>query len=264
VPYTLSMTSDTRETRASAAEIKFLLDERLAPHILAWARANLRPDPHGSGPFDDVYTTSTIYFDTRHLDVFRRRDSFGRAKYRVRRYGSADMVFFERKLRKPGVLIKRRTADAIEALSRLETAAVDAGWAGHWFQRRLLVRRLQPVCQVTYDRTARVIPTAEGAARLTLDGNLRASPVDVATFTKDPGDPFLDGHAILELKYHARVPAVFRRLIEEFALQPKTASKYRLAVASLGHTERADGHDAPSTGDVRLPACALRRTSAYA
>ena len=41
VPYTLGMTSDTRETRASASEIKFLLDERQAPAIRAWARANL-------------------------------------------------------------------------------------------------------------------------------------------------------------------------------------------------------------------------------
>src|SRR5215213_3201370 len=108
------MTSDMRETRTAACEIKFLLDARLAPEIADWARTNLRPDPHGGGAFNDAYTTSTIYFDTRHMDVFRRRDSFGRAKYRVRRYGSADVVFFERKLRKPAVLIKRRTADAIE------------------------------------------------------------------------------------------------------------------------------------------------------
>ena len=90
------MTSDTRETRASASEIKFLLDEGQAPAIRAWARANLQPDPYGGGPFADAYTTSTLYFDTRQLDVFNRRDSFGRAKYRVRRYGDAGSVFFER------------------------------------------------------------------------------------------------------------------------------------------------------------------------
>ena len=244
------MMSDTRETRASACEIKFLLDERLAPAIRAWARTNLRPDPHGSGPFGDAYTTSTIYFDTPQLDVFHRRDSFGRAKYRVRRYGSADVVFFERKLRKPGVLIKRRTADSIDALTRLEADEADSGWAGHWFQRRLQVRRLEPVCQVVYDRTARVTPTAEGVARLTLDGNLRASAVDTPRFAADAGETFLDGHAILELKYHARVPAVFRRLIEEFALRPQTASKYRLAVAALRQPGAAATDDVRSTGDA--------------
>ena len=75
--------TDTRETRASASEIKFLLDEGHVPAIRAWARANLQPDPHGGGPFADAYTTSTLYFDTRQLDVFHRRSSFGRAKYRV-------------------------------------------------------------------------------------------------------------------------------------------------------------------------------------
>src|SRR5215217_4482153 len=222
------MMADTRETRAAACEIKFVLDERLAPAIRAWARANLKPDPHGSGPFNDAYTTSTIYFDSRRFDVFHRRNSYGRAKYRVRRYGSADTLFFERKLRQPGLLIKRRTADAIGALAHLENGEADPHWAGHWFHRRLLVRQLEPICQVTYDRIARIAPTAEGLVRLTLDDNLRAVAVNAACFAPEPGETFLHGRAVLELKYHARVPAVFRRLIEEFALQPQTASKYRL------------------------------------
>jgi hypothetical protein len=242
--------TDTRETRASASEIKFLLDERLAPAISAWARANLRPDPHGGGPFGDAYTTSTLYFDTQQLDVFNRRDSFGRAKYRVRRYGDAPSVFFERKLRQPGVLIKRRTADSIDALNYLENQEADADWAGHWFHRRLLLRRLRPVCQVTYDRTARVASTAEGLVRMTLDNNLRATPVDAPSFAANAGESFLAGHHILELKYHARVPAVFRRLIEEFALKPRTASKYRLAVAAVGRPQPEASSGLCAAGDA--------------
>ena len=244
------MTSDTRETRASASEIKFLLDEGQAPAIRAWARANLQPDPHGGGPFTDAYTTSTLYFDTRQLDVFNRRSSFGRAKYRVRRYGDATSVFFERKLRQPGVLIKRRTLDSIDAMQRLEQDEADAGWVGHWFHRRLLARRLRPVCQVTYDRTARVASTAEGLVRLTLDGNLRAASIGAPAFVPDAGEPFLAGHNILELKYKARVPAVFRRLIEEFALKPQTASKYRLATAAVGEPERAASPELRTAGDA--------------
>ena len=244
------MTSDTRETRASASEIKFLLDEGQAPAIRAWARGNLQPDPHGGGPFADAYTTSTLYFDNRQLDVFHRRDSFGRAKYRVRRYGDAGSVFFERKLRQPGVLIKRRTSDSIDALTRLEQHEPDAEWGGQWFHRRLLVRRLRPVCQVTYDRTARVASTAEGLVRLTLDSNLRAAHVEAPAFAADAGEPFLTGHNILELKYHARVPAVFRRLIEEFALKPQTASKYRLAIASVRPTGRDVSAGLRAAGDA--------------
>jgi hypothetical protein len=257
------MMADTRETRASAREIKFVLDERLAPAIRAWARQNLQPDPHGAGVFNDAYTTSTIYFDTSRLDVFHRRDSYGRAKYRVRRYGRADTVFFERKLRKPGLLIKRRTVDAIAALAHLEHDQANPHWAGHWFHRRLLVRRLEPICQVTYDRIARVAPTAEGLVRLTLDDNLRASAVDAPGFAADPGESFLDGHTVLELKYHARVPAVFRRLIEEFALKPQTASKYRLAVSAIGRPESVAPATHP-TADARPSRCALGPASACA
>ena len=242
--------TDTRETRASASEIKFLLEEGQVPAIRAWARANLQPDPHGGGPFADAYTTSTLYFDTRQLDVFHRRNSFGRAKYRVRRYGDAGSVFFERKLRQPGVLIKRRTVDSIDALARLEHDEADAGWVGHWFHRRLLVRRLHPVCQVTYDRTARIARTAEGLVRLTLDSNLRATPIDAPAFAANAGEEFLAGHNILELKYHARVPAVFRRLIEQFALKPQTASKYRLAAAAVRHPQQTVSLELRTAGDA--------------
>lgn len=231
----------SRETRAAAAEIKFLLDPAVAPAVRAWARANLQPDPHGSGPFQDEYETTSLYYDTPGLDVFNRRQSYGRAKYRVRRYGSADTVFLERKLRKPGLLIKRRTAESLSALQRLESNGHDASWAGDWFHRRLIVRRLRPVSQVVYHRIARQIDCPEGTARLTLDSHLRAMVADEARFSVDQGVPFLDDRLVLELKYRERLPAIFRRLVEEFALRTETASKYRLGMAALGHVAASGG-----------------------
>jgi hypothetical protein len=103
---------------------------------------------------------------------------------------------------------------------------------------------------VTYDRTARVASTAEGLVRLTLDGNLRATLVDAPAFAAEAGEEFLAGHTILELKYHARVPAVFRRLIEEFALKPQTASKYRLASAAVRQPGRAVPVERRGAGDA--------------
>lgn len=222
----------TRETRASACEIKFLIDESLAPRIREWARTHLEPDPHGSGPSQDEYAISTLYFDTRRFDVFHRHESFGRAKYRVRRYGDTNTVFFERKLRRPGLLIKRRTRDDLLTLDRLAEAHTDPDWAGHWFHRRLLARSLRPVCQIDYTRTARIARTAEGPARLTIDADLRATRIDAPRFEAIPGGRVLKGQLVLELKYHARVPALFRRLIETFSLAPETASKYRLGMAA--------------------------------
>jgi hypothetical protein len=228
------MMADTRETRAAAREIKFVVEERLATPIKDWARRHLQADPHGHGSFGDEYAISTLYFDTSRFDVLRRHESFGRAKYRVRRYGDADAVFFERKLRKPDLLIKRRTRDGIEALGRLTDGVVDPGWAGQWFQRRLVARGLRPVCQISYQRTARVARTAEGPTRLTLDSGIRALAIDAPRFESEPGDEVLAGRLVLELKYHARVPALFRRLIEDFALTPQAASKYRLGMGTIG------------------------------
>ena len=95
------------------------------------------------------------------------------------------------------------------------------------------------MCQISYHRTARVAPTSEGPVRLTLDAGLRAATIDSPRFEPDPGGEFLEGRLVLELKYHARVPALFRRLIEEFALVPETASKYRLGMATTGNAGRA-------------------------
>jgi SPX domain protein involved in polyphosphate accumulation len=123
----------TRETRASASEIKFVIDSSLAPRVSTWARKHLKADPHGTGAFQDEYETSSLYFDTRDFDVFHRRRSHGRAKYRIRRYGDSDMVFFERKLRKPGILVKRRTVDSIGTVECLNSPALIEGSSGEWF-----------------------------------------------------------------------------------------------------------------------------------
>src|SRR4051812_14297537 len=85
---------NTRETRNHSREIKFLLDVPTARAVRDWERAHLQPDFHGGGPFGDEYDTSTLYFDTEELDVYHRRRSYGRSKYRVRRYGASDVVFF--------------------------------------------------------------------------------------------------------------------------------------------------------------------------
>src|SRR5262245_30864964 len=109
----------SREVRTHAYEIKFLVEAHVAGRIQAWARTHLNADPHGTGPFGDEYRTSSIYFDTDALDVFHRRGSYGRSKYRIRRYGDAETVFLERKLREPSVLAKRRTRTDLISLDQL-------------------------------------------------------------------------------------------------------------------------------------------------
>ncbi len=227
---------EARETRDLASELKFSVDPSLAGRIRDWARTRLVPDPHATGPAED-YRTTTIYYDTQDLAVYHRRGSYGRSKFRVRRYGDSDMAFLERKLRTSGVLSKRRTLAPVDDLARLSAQIADPDWHVYWFHQRVIMRKLHPVCQVSYRRLPRVAMTDYGPIRLTLDDELVARPVSGPAFVSGPGTPILPDRMILEMKFRVEMPAVFRQLAELFALKPERLSKYRLAVEALGRTE---------------------------
>ena len=228
------MSPHARETRPFASEVKFVVPAAAGEQIRGWARENLEPDPYGGGQFNDSYHTASLYFDTAEGHVFHRRGSFGRSKYRVRRYGEAEFVFLERKLRKPGVLVKRRTTVSLDSIETLSEPVADREWPGEWFHRRLLLRQIRPVCELSYARVARFARTAEGPARLTLDEEVRVVPARHPRFSGDTGALVVPGQMILELKYRYRVPAIFKRLVEEFSLEPQRVSKYRLGMTALG------------------------------
>jgi len=220
-----------REIRESASEIKFVVDQDTGQRIRERARALLAADPWASGPAADEYTITSLYFDTPDLAVYNRRGSYRRAKYRIRRYGQSDMVFLERKLRTNDLLSKRRTNVRLEDLPLLQVNDddVDGTWPGHWFRKRIQTRKLEAVCQISYNRTARVGVTDYGAIRLTLDTHLQASLVDGASFVAIDGSRPVTESTIVEMKFRAGMPAVFKMLVEEFALKTQRLSKYRLA-----------------------------------
>jgi VTC domain len=230
----MSPSPETRETREFASEIKFLVEPAVAAAVKDWARASLSPDPYAAGAFGDEYHTRSLYFDTEQFDVFYRRGSFGRSKYRVRRYGASEVAFLERKLRTSDLVSKRRTIVPLEDLPLLEEPGLESAWPGRWFHQRLLARRLQPICQVAYDRTARVGMTDFGPIRLTLDDNIRAVPVEGLDFDASAATPVNEGKTVLEFKYRIAMPAVFKRLAEEFSLSSEAVSKYRMSAAALG------------------------------
>ncbi len=223
-----------RENRELASELKFQVPVPLAERIRDWARGRLSPDPN-AGETGDAYHISSLYFDTGQLDVFHRNGSFGRSKYRIRRYGPSRVAFLERKLKTHGMVCKRRSSVAVDELQRLVEAEAVPGWPGFWYHQRLLVRQLQPTCQIAYARMARVAANGHGPIRLTVDQGIRAQPADGLSFA-DPaaGQEVSDGCAIVELKYRHEMPVLFKQLVEQFALNPKPISKYRLAMTSLG------------------------------
>src|SRR5437762_9500566 len=138
----MSPSTELRETREFASEIKFLVSPALAGQIRDWARGRLAPDPNAAGGSGDAYLVTSLYFDTKQFDVFHRRGSFGRSKYRIRRYGASEVAYLERKLKTRGLVSKRRTVVGLAELQRLADAEPDPGWIGYWYQQRLLARRL--------------------------------------------------------------------------------------------------------------------------
>jgi len=109
------------------------------------------------------------------------------------------------------------------------------GTAGDWFMRAVALRRLRPVCQISYQRTARVAVTGGGSMRLTMDDHVRVTPSSQLAFADAGGTPVVDERFILELKYSGDMPAAFTELVRTFALVPQAASKYRLGVVALGY-----------------------------
>ena len=115
---------------------------------------------------------------------------------------------------------------------------------GRWFHKRLIVRELRPSCQIEYRRMARQSPTPHGAMRLTIDEGLRARARRRARCCRrPPGIPVAPGRLILEIKFRIELPALFKRLIEEFALSPAPISKYRLAMDTLRGGRAGPGLD---------------------
>jgi hypothetical protein len=226
--------TSTQEIRDAAREIKFVVDRAAAAEILAWTRARLAPDINAGGEFGDAYHTSTLYFDTPAFAVYQRLGSYRRSKYRIRCYGGADMVFLERKLRTAALLSKRRTSMPMAGLPGIFEAGSDPRWPGSWFTRRLEARRLSPVCQVSYRRHARVGAGTFGPLRVTFDEGLVARPNQGLTFEpEDTGCCVLEASTIVEIKFRVDMPAVLRQLVETFALEPASISKYRLSMDAL-------------------------------
>ncbi len=216
-------------------ELKFRVSEEVAEQVESWARENLAFDPHADSALDNAYRIHSLYLDTAALDVYHRMPTYRRRKYRLRRYGTEHGLYLERKTRKGDRVAKRRTPVPDSELERLRETTSNPEWGGYWFHRRLLGRGLGPACQISYDRVAHVGTSLEGPLRLTLDRDIYGAPTgswDVAAPVK--GLLLFPGQVVLELKYRAALPALFKQLLVEFNLSPQPASKYRHCIEVWG------------------------------
>lgn len=73
-----------------------------------------------------------------------------------------------------------------------------------------------------------------------MDENLRTNATSEFSFSQEEGLLVLPRHVVVEVKFCAALPMVFKRLVEEFALNAQPFSKYRAAIAALGLAPTGD------------------------
>lgn len=202
-----------------AYEVKFRLTIEEADWAEKWVRERLTPDPHGD---NGVYRTTSLYVDTPFLDIYYKTRGYRRSKYRLRRYGSAEWVHLERKVRRGDRVRKRRDLVPLAEVSRLV-----CGDNGSWFGQRIRERLFQPVCWITYTRTAFQSAVLSAPSRLTLDRDIVGTPAKGWNVPAGvDGLALLPGQAILELKYRANLPPLFHELLTALPSRSVGVSKY--------------------------------------
>jgi len=209
----LSPSLRTKRGEGPAYELKFLVTATVAEAVEGWAREYLNPDPHGD---DGRYRTTSVYCETPAWDVYHRADGYRRSKFRVRRYGSSEQVFLERKTKRSDQVRKRRNGIPEAELSILTAGTEETEWPALWFSQRVHLRQLRPVCKVGYERRAFLAQTHEGPVRVTFDRHLMGVPTNEWTPTPlESGRELLPDQVLVELKYQEVFPELLRKALDD-------------------------------------------------
>ncbi len=239
--------------KQGAFEIKFLADESLAVQLVATVSTRMQLDPHAD-PQTLGYAVEGIYFETPEFDVFKRTQGYSRRKFRIRKYGSGETMFLERKSKRQGVVTKRRCQLEWNELKHVlsnrlaieseETRSVEVPTDEHnqselsWFSSRIHRLRLRPTLCIAYERVAFLQMEEDYPIRLTIDRGLSCCPFAHASFpAKLDYCRFLEGMCVIELKYRETMPGSFREWIDDFKLISQPVSKFRNAILATGLIE---------------------------
>jgi hypothetical protein len=232
-----------------AYETKFLLNEEQAREVEGLLHTGLLPDPHSDPALGGMYAITSLACDSPSFGVFFRDEKMKNRKYRVRRYGSSDLLFLECKRSRQGCVRKRRVPSTMAALSAV--AVGEAADASHgWFVRELREHDLAPVCRVRYLRRALFGSTPEGAIRVTFDRSIRGSLA--RAWALDPCTEervLVDGLVVCEFKFHRAMPSPLKKVITQLHLEATGFSKYRTCIrafaTNLGMNLPPEPHGAP-------------------
>lgn len=270
----------TANPKIKRVEMKCRLDASLSDEVRAWAREHLGLDENCNSETGDSYDINTLYLDTVDLDLFHRAGKIGAAKHRIRRYGNDQTLWLETKRKKKMIVRKNRSAvfesdlfPRLLSTGRLvengplqdpvvkgESSLDD--WCGDWFMQRIVDRQLHPAIQIAYRRFARTSMINGESLRLTIDSQMRAGATDGWRVSSDSSEGYrqIDGGEILELKFHNKMPHLFKELLRTFPIPVTGFSKYRTAI---GNQNRVVGLE-PKLGPTSMPQRLQREHSADA
>lgn len=234
----------SRSDHRRAFELKFLLSPEQALEVEARLAPLLSTDSHADGADDRGYRVTTIYCDTPRWDVYHRTGRHKFFKLRLRRYGQAEEVFLERKMKRGDRVRKFRSSAALETVQRFAQAPLVDSVAAR-YHRRLLRNDLRPACLVEYRRKAFFHYGSDGPIRLTFDRGIQGGLIDDWSFcTPEATNRVLDGQVVGEFKFRGPMPAMFKSVVESLQLVPGRISKYRLCVQATGGVASRSAADA--------------------
>lgn len=213
-------------------ETKYLILPDRVSQVVEWVDSRLERDPHGGS--DGDYQVSSLYFDSPDLAIFRMAQAGAVDKYRVRCYGSEDVLHLECKSKRQERTVKRRTTIRAVELPRVEQARGPESWAGDWYAEALRTHSLRPLCHVSYLRRAWAGCVEGEHLRLTLDRDIRCERAEGLT-ARPPGSSMqlLEG-CVLEVKFTRSLPDEISRWTTALGIEPQRLSKYRRAVEVCG------------------------------
>lgn len=231
------------DLRLPAHEMKFLVTEHEAEHLERVLARSLMPDLHAQPDCGEGrYWTTTVYCDTPQFDVYFRQGRFRRRKFRLRRYGSDETIYLERKTKQGTQVRKQRSPIPLNDVLRLAQPTQDAVWDGDWFHNRVVKYGLTPTVALQYRRTAYCGFGENGPIRLTFDHDIAGRLADSWVVT-----PFEGGHSlyvdrvVCEMKFRGDLPSIFKTAAEELRLSPTGISKYRSCLASISDPSTLGG-----------------------
>ena len=237
-------------------ELKYWVPEELVPQVVSYASPYLVLDPHGVKGADRQQCNTSLYMETRNLDLFRAHvDSYAdRYKIRVRAYGDppSGLAFFELKRKVDNRCVKTRAAVPLKdmkglldgsyttlpaILSPLDRRHLEA------FLYALTVTQAAPYLLVRAYRESYCSRDRLEDVRLTLDRRIAFQPALGPDLVGDPDawSP-INGErqhgrrgpqVLIELKFPGVAPFWMRKLVDQLELERVAYSKYVSSVRTL-------------------------------